>query len=40
MAEKQRPRYLDSPFTDFFIKWMSRLNAFMYRRGGGEGLGS
>ena len=40
MAEKSRPRYLDSPFTDFFIKWMSRLNTFLYRRGGGEGLGS
>jgi deazaflavin-dependent oxidoreductase (nitroreductase family) len=27
------------PFTDFFTKWMSRLNTFLYRRGGGEGLG-
>ena len=37
---KSPPRFLNSPFTDFFIKWMSRLNTFMYRRGGGEGLGS
>ena len=40
MAEKSRPRYLDSPLTDVFIKWMSRINTFFYRRGGGEGLGS
>jgi hypothetical protein len=37
---KSPPRFLNSPLTDFFIKWMSRLNTFMYRRGGGEGLGS
>jgi F420H(2)-dependent quinone reductase len=36
---KSPPRYLDKPYTDFLIKWMSRLNTFMYRRGGGEGLG-
>ncbi len=36
---KSPPRFLNSPFTDFFIKWMSRLNTFMYKRGGGEGLG-
>src|ERR1700744_1138405 len=40
MAEKSRPRYMDAPFADLFMKWMSRLNTFMYRRGGGEGLGS
>lgn len=39
MPAKHRPRYLNSPFTDFFAKWMSRLNTFMYRRSGGEGLG-
>jgi deazaflavin-dependent oxidoreductase (nitroreductase family) len=39
MPSKSAPRFLNSPFTDFVIKWMSRLNAFMYRRGGGEGLG-
>jgi F420H(2)-dependent quinone reductase len=39
MASKPAPRYLNSPFTDFFIKWMSRINTFLYRRGGGEGLG-
>jgi hypothetical protein len=40
MAEKSRPRYMDTPFADFFIKWASRINTFMYRRSGGEGLGS
>ena len=40
MAEKARPRYMDSAFADIFIKWMSRINTFFYRRGGGEGLGS
>ena len=37
---KPPPRYLNKPYADFFIKWMSRINAFMYRRGGGDGLGS
>jgi F420H(2)-dependent quinone reductase len=37
---KSPPPYLDKPYADFLIKWMSRLNTFMYRRGGGEGLGS
>lgn len=36
---KSPPRYLNSRYADFFIKWMSRINTFMYRRGGGEGLG-
>ena len=40
MAEKQRPRYMDLVFADTFVKWMSRINTFFYRRGGGEGLGS
>jgi hypothetical protein len=40
MAEKSRPRYMDTPFADVFIKWASRINTFFYRRGGGEGLGS
>ena len=31
---------MNSLFADFFIKWMSRINTFFYRRGGGEGLGS
>ncbi|HXY67387.1 MAG TPA: nitroreductase family deazaflavin-dependent oxidoreductase [Mycobacterium sp.] len=39
MPAKPRPLYLRLPFTDFLTKWMSRLNTFMYRRGGGEGLG-
>jgi F420H(2)-dependent quinone reductase len=33
------PRYLNSPYADVFIKWMSRLNTWMYRRNNGEGLG-
>jgi deazaflavin-dependent oxidoreductase (nitroreductase family) len=36
---KPPPRYLNKPYTDFFFKWTSRLNTFMYRRGGGDGLG-
>ena len=40
MPDKARPRYMDTLFSDFFIKWMSRINTFFYRRGGGEGLGS
>ncbi|BBU20813.1 nitroreductase family deazaflavin-dependent oxidoreductase [Mycobacterium xenopi] len=39
MPSKSPPRFLNSPFTDFVIKWMSRVNTFLYRRGGGEGLG-
>jgi deazaflavin-dependent oxidoreductase (nitroreductase family) len=37
---KSPPRYLNKPYADFLIKWISRVNTFMYRRGGGEGLGS
>jgi deazaflavin-dependent oxidoreductase (nitroreductase family) len=33
------PRFLNSPYADFFIKWMSRVNTAMYRRNKGEGLG-
>ncbi len=40
MPSKSRPRFLNSPFADFFIKWMARLNTFLYRRRGGDGLGS
>ena len=36
---KPPPRYLNKPYADFFIKWMSRINTFMYPRSGGEGLG-
>lgn len=39
MAPKSSPRFLNSPFADFFIKWMSRLNTWLYRRNGGEGVG-
>jgi F420H(2)-dependent quinone reductase len=40
MSPKPPPRYLNSPLLDIFLKWMSRINTFMYRRGGGEGLGT
>src|SRR5258707_746249 len=36
---KSPPRFRNTPYTDFPIKWMSRLNTWMYRRNGGEGLG-
>jgi F420H(2)-dependent quinone reductase len=39
MPDKPRPSYLDTSYADFFIKWMSRINTFFYRRGGGKGLG-
>ena len=39
MAPKSPPRFLNSPMMDFFLKWMSRINTVMYRRGGGDGLG-
>ncbi len=35
-----RPRFMDSKPADFFIKWMSKINTFMYRRSDGEGFGS
>jgi len=31
---------LNSPLLDIFFKWMSRIHTFLYRRGGGEGLGT
>lgn len=37
---KPPPRYLNSSYADVLIKWVSRLNTWMYRRNGGEGLGS
>jgi F420H(2)-dependent quinone reductase len=39
MPSKSAPRFLNSPLSDFFLKWMGRVNTFFYRRGGGEGLG-
>jgi F420H(2)-dependent quinone reductase len=39
MPQRPPPRFVNAPYTDFFMKWMSRINSFMYRRGGGEGLG-
>ena len=40
MSRKPPPRYLNSPLLDIFFKWMSRIHTFLYRRGGGEGLGT
>ncbi len=40
MPSKSRPRFLNSRFADVVIKWMSRLNTVVYRRRGGEGIGS
>jgi F420H(2)-dependent quinone reductase len=39
MTSKSPPRFLNSPFTDLFLKWMARINTWMYRRNAGEGLG-
>jgi F420H(2)-dependent quinone reductase len=36
---KSRPRYMDTKASDFLVKWMSRINTWMYRRNNGEGLG-
>jgi len=36
---KSPPPFLNTPYTDFFIKWASRLNTWMYRRNGGQGIG-
>ncbi len=33
---KSPPRFLNSPYTDFLIKWMSRANAWIYRRSKGK----
>ena len=35
-----RPRFMDTKASDLLIKWMSKLNTFMYRRSDGEGFGS
>ena len=31
---KSRPRFMDLRASDTFIKWMSKLNTYMYRRSG------
>ena len=36
---KSPPPFLNSRYSDVSIKWMSRLNTWMYRRNNGEGLG-
>lgn len=33
---KAAPRNLNSPWADVFIKWMSRANAWIYRRSNGK----
>ena len=35
-----RPKYVDTAFGDFAVKWVSRVNTFFYRRGKGRGLGT
>ena len=37
-GQTSRPRFMDTAFADVFIKWMSKINTFLYRRSGGEGL--
>jgi deazaflavin-dependent oxidoreductase (nitroreductase family) len=34
-----RPKYMDTAFGDFAVKWASRINTFFYRRNNGSGLG-
>ncbi|MGV0790347.1 nitroreductase family deazaflavin-dependent oxidoreductase [Mycolicibacterium sp. XJ1819] len=36
---KSRPRFMDTKGGDAVIKWMSKLNTWMYRRNNGDGLG-
>jgi deazaflavin-dependent oxidoreductase (nitroreductase family) len=36
---KPPPRWLNKRYAEVFIKWTSRVNAVLYRRGGGDGLG-
>ena len=36
---KSPPPFLNSRYSDVFLKLVSRLNAWMYRRNNGEGLG-
>jgi deazaflavin-dependent oxidoreductase (nitroreductase family) len=38
-SPKGRPKYIDTAVGDFAIKWASRVNAFMFRRSKGKGLG-
>jgi deazaflavin-dependent oxidoreductase (nitroreductase family) len=36
---KKPPPFLNSSYSDVFLKWMSRINTVMYRRNNGQGLG-
>jgi deazaflavin-dependent oxidoreductase (nitroreductase family) len=38
-SPKGRPKYIDTALGDFFVKWASRVNTFMFRRSKGQGLG-
>jgi deazaflavin-dependent oxidoreductase (nitroreductase family) len=34
-----RPKYLDTAYGNVAVKWISRINTFMYKRNNGSGLG-
>src|ERR1700752_1337537 len=36
---KSPPPFLNSRYSDVFLKWASRINTFFYRRNNGKGLG-
>jgi F420H(2)-dependent quinone reductase len=36
---KSPPPFLNSRYSDVFLKWTSRINTFFYRRNNGKGLG-
>jgi deazaflavin-dependent oxidoreductase (nitroreductase family) len=36
---KSQAKFLNSRYSDYFFKWMSRINTYMYRRKNGAGLG-
>lgn len=40
MSTKPAPKSLNSPQTKFIIKWMSRIQTFLYKKSGGKIAGS
>ena len=40
MSAKPAPKSLNSPSTKVIIKWMSRIQTFLYKRSGGKVAGS
>lgn len=40
MPAKPAPKSLNSPSTKFIIKWMSRIQTFLYQKSGGKLAGS